>query len=353
MKLRRLDVARGFAASYVVAHHVIPHDLAVIGLNVGAAFRFGQEAVILFFLLSGFVIHYAHQQHNDRSARRFYFDRATRIYIPLLAVFVLSYLTESLVAGALINPRIPTLLGNIFMLQDVNTQPGVLVSPYMHNTPLWSLSYEWWFYIAYYPLVTMRMSWGSKCRIVQIASVAAAIVYIWLPFFPIRVIMYMLIWWSGASLANFYLEKQRIEPKDIARVSWPLAAVTLILLFNVVYIGGFRFDHLGTHPVLEARHFFTAIVILVFSIAWQRLNWVAFELLSPFHLVAPFSYGLYIAHSPILALAPLLGPSLALRIVILGILLVLVASLLERSLYPAIKSALRRRFFTRDLLVVR
>jgi hypothetical protein len=87
---------------------------------------------------------------------------------------------------------------------------------------------------------------------------------------------------------------------------------------------------------------------------WQSLRWWGFDLLmSPFHLAAPFAYGLYIAHTPILVLDGVVERwPVLLRVIVLGALLVIVANFLERSLYPAVKAALRRRFFTPDLLRV-
>ena len=58
-KLDKLEALRGAAALYVVFHHTIPYDSRLFNLPVGHLMRFGQEAVILFFLLSGFVINYS------------------------------------------------------------------------------------------------------------------------------------------------------------------------------------------------------------------------------------------------------------------------------------------------------
>jgi peptidoglycan/LPS O-acetylase OafA/YrhL len=49
-----LDAARAIAAIYVVIHHWATSNQLTNG--PGLIFRFGQEAVIVFFLLSGFVI---------------------------------------------------------------------------------------------------------------------------------------------------------------------------------------------------------------------------------------------------------------------------------------------------------
>jgi peptidoglycan/LPS O-acetylase OafA/YrhL len=49
-KLAKLDMLRGAASSYVFLSHFIRGGLP------GFLFAFGQEAVMCFFLLSGFVI---------------------------------------------------------------------------------------------------------------------------------------------------------------------------------------------------------------------------------------------------------------------------------------------------------
>ena len=57
-KLTKLEAIRGFASVYVVLHHVFGKGLIIAGKDFSFLFRFGQESVILFFLLSGFVIQY-------------------------------------------------------------------------------------------------------------------------------------------------------------------------------------------------------------------------------------------------------------------------------------------------------
>jgi peptidoglycan/LPS O-acetylase OafA/YrhL len=52
-KLEILEFGRGFAAFYVLMHHLRP----LRDTPFDILFRFGQEAVILFFLVSGFVIY--------------------------------------------------------------------------------------------------------------------------------------------------------------------------------------------------------------------------------------------------------------------------------------------------------
>ena len=83
-RLERLESLRGFAALYVVFFHVLPQKIYLFGINVGTLFRFGPEAVIVFFVLSGFVIKFTYEKSKDKSFRYYFIRRFIRLYIPLL-----------------------------------------------------------------------------------------------------------------------------------------------------------------------------------------------------------------------------------------------------------------------------
>jgi peptidoglycan/LPS O-acetylase OafA/YrhL len=66
----------------------------------------GEQCVLVFFLLSGFVIYHSYQ-YSDRSLKHFYLIRGLRIYIPYLVSLVLSllvlYYVVSLNSGIAVN----------------------------------------------------------------------------------------------------------------------------------------------------------------------------------------------------------------------------------------------------------
>lgn len=316
MKIERLEAARGFAATYVLLHHAIPRNLIW-----SYPFRFGQEAVILFFLLSGFVIYYA-----CRDEESYFLKRAVRIYTPFIPALIMAYCVECWLQGGFVSP-FPDFLGNLVMLQD--SGPGSFVAPYMANNPLWSLSYEWWFYMAF-PLL-MRI----KAPTVWVVSlgVICAVAYRFEPVWPLRWGLYLSIWWTGAMVARDYIAG-RMRLASLA----PLAAVTLAL--GLTILPGFRFEGFGATPFLEFRHLAAALAIAVFAFVWRRLGWIGFDwTLRPFLLIAPVSYGLYIVHRPLLRLSEGLPGRLALIVVAFAF-----AWLLERQLYPRV----RRLFFGRS-----
>lgn len=102
--------------------------------------RLGNEPVIVFFVLSGFLVGGKALQrilNNDIDVKSFFIDRFTRIMLPLLATLLFM-----VVVAIILGTPIPfkDILGSLFSLQGILTGYG-------GNAPLWSLAYEVWFYI--------------------------------------------------------------------------------------------------------------------------------------------------------------------------------------------------------------
>ncbi|PPD49802.1 MAG: acyltransferase [Methylobacter sp.] len=305
-KLAKLEYVRGAAAFYVF----LGHFLFGYGLHLDKRtfldfiFRFGQEAVIIFFLLSGFVIHFSTTKKITTSSlgfKKYFLARFLRIYPILFVVFVISYFSVALRYGYFLNPDYLALLGNIFMLQDFSIgKPNVIVDPYMGNGPLWSLSYEWWFYMMYYPLVS-RFSLSKNNIIIGIVSIIGVATYTYIPNQLSRFMMYFSIWWIGVFFADAYM-KNIITIKTYAYPFALLFLCTFGLILNAI-IHKSSITSVGIYPILEIRHFSAAIFTLVISLIWYRLNWVLFDkFFSVFKHISPFSYALYIAHVPIIGL---------------------------------------------------
>jgi hypothetical protein len=299
MKFYKLEAIRGFSVFYVVLHHTLPHSYELFGINIGGLLIFGQEAVILFFLLSGFVINYSYQKGKDKTFKSYFQKRFLRIYIPLIFVFLLGYATEIIKNNGLVDIKLFELIGNLLMLQDIGfIKPGVIVEPYLQNYPLWSLSYEWWFYMLFFPLMTFIKTNKIRDNFIFYTSIAATLIYTFEPHFIVRLLMYFSIWWSGVYLSSLYLANKKIT---ISQVKYPcirLLIIYLILSINAFYViqVGTNFG-LGFHPILEVRHIGFALFIMIFSAFWQQMKWQGFDLIfKPFSFLAPISYVIYISH---------------------------------------------------------
>ena len=164
-----LDVIRFAAALLVFFHH------AAIGkFGSGLPYRLiatDREPVILFFVLSGFVIAYS-AETKDRSPGTYALNRLARLYSVVLPALVLTALLEPL--GTWLAPHLyadhwtdPVTMANIVRplgLQLVAT--GLYVNEIWWwdvwpsvNSPFWSLGYE-----AVYYLLYALVLWGGRFR---------------------------------------------------------------------------------------------------------------------------------------------------------------------------------------------
>lgn len=148
-----LDLMRAAAALLVFLGHLrgmsftefgaLPHEQqGRLAQALFALGRLGTEAVLVFFVLSGFlvggqVVRHVREGRFDLSS--YAVERCTRIFLPLIPAVVL---TAALNATVLqVEPDLARTLGNMVGLN------GVLVDTLSTNAPLWSLSYEIWFYL--------------------------------------------------------------------------------------------------------------------------------------------------------------------------------------------------------------
>lgn len=333
-KLIKLEAIRGFAAFYVVLHHTV-HHFKIFNVNLSFLFRFGQEAVILFFVLSGFVIEYSYTNGKDKSFKTYFFKRFLRIYIPLLFVFLANFLILYISNNVKFDWMV--LLGNIFMLQDsIFLKPNVITSTFLDNAPLWSLSYEWWFYMLYFPLIVFFKNKSSS--IVYIVGILSALSYIMFPNFFNRELMYFTIWWSGVEIARLYMQEETINVKNLKNIILVLFGINVILGFNV-YISK-TISTVGVHPILELRHFGFALMAIFSALIWKKLKWVGFSsTLGIFSYLAPISYGIYISHYFLISNATYLNNIIlndSLRFVIYILICLGFSYLIERILYVKI-----------------
>lgn len=156
-----LEALRGIAALMVVWYHFICHkgqvDPAFDPVGIGAYQAPGHFAVLVFFVLSGYVIGLAHRQAMMASDVLLYLrKRFTRIYpmyvLALLAGFAVSPFSHS---SATIGWH---------LVFGINGLPAPTI---FANNPLWSLQYEVLFYLLFVPLSMLkaRPAWVASCSV--------------------------------------------------------------------------------------------------------------------------------------------------------------------------------------------
>jgi peptidoglycan/LPS O-acetylase OafA/YrhL len=318
-KLTFLDGLRGLAAFYVLvgharwllwegftegykthpAHYSLLGKLLVFGLS---AFRWGHEAVIFFFVLSGFVIHlrYAAGLKNDPSyrfdTRSYLVRRVRRLYPPLLFALVITWGLDSLglrlgLPTALHVTQYPLINLNIGSDHSLRTAlfnlVFIMTPVFGSDGPLWSLNYEWYFYLLY-PLAFLLDR--RSILLASLALVALSVVG-YVPTWPSQlfwlrgVFQLMIVWWFGVLLADLFTKRLSLRYEALAGLMFaPLAL------------------RLGA-PVAPCRDILIGLAfsgLIASCFALQERGW-RLSLLSALRPLGEMSYTLYVIHFPILA----------------------------------------------------
>jgi len=159
-----------------------------------AATGFGHQAVMVFFVLSGFFISSAifkRYIQGNWAWKDYAIDRLVRLYVVLVPGLMLGAMWDSLgrflfaATGLYTNPLQKfgidsvqhaltklTFMGNMFFLQDI------YCPSFGSNGPLWSLSNEFWYYVLFPVLFLLVL--GRCCRRAIVGYGLLAAVVIWL-----------------------------------------------------------------------------------------------------------------------------------------------------------------------------
>lgn len=304
-KIIELEALRGFAAIYVVLHHTLsvffPSNLLLNYL-----FKFGQEAVMVFFLLSGYVIAMSLDKKHY-TFKEYFIHRFLRIYTVFIFAIILSGLMYFYINPSAIFD-IKQLFLNIMMMQDHSgMKPGTFVDPIFNNNPLWSLSYEWWFYMIYFfHFKFLQINPEKKELFLGIAFIISLIgllsykiTYNQISLF----LMYYYIWFSGAYSYFIFHSTSNRNKKLLFLI---FGYVFLITIYAYLFIFHEKIHHLVDHPILELRHYLASLVLLLFAIVvvlyvYNKLRSISLYLRIRdfFAYFAPISFGLYVIHYPI------------------------------------------------------
>jgi len=214
-----LDLIRGVSALAVMLYHLrglffvdfpVLANKSLLSVAIYAATGFGHQAVIIFFVLSGYFIGTSVLESVGKgqwSWRNYLVSRITRLQLVLFPALVFGAVLDRIgmritQAGPLyygglykfylpsvaLRSTVPIFLGNLFFLQSI-------VSPvFGSNGPLWSLSYEFWYYIVFPVLIlAAARSVGTRARILYSGF---ALLLLW--FIGTTISFYFLIWLAGA-----------------------------------------------------------------------------------------------------------------------------------------------------------
>lgn len=300
------DVIRFIAAALVMVSHardlllVDFGDVAAHGIAVKAFYfltGLGHEAVVVFFVLSGFWISSSidRRQSSPQLWTNYGIDRMARLYVVLVPALIATLCWDLAGIHALRSPLydgtfgpnslrmnvahelgISQFLGNLVFLQTI------AVSTFGSNGPLWSLANEFWYYIAYPGLFLLFTRRKLSPALLAVGLVA------WFPALAIGFV----VWLMGVGL---HYASRGMDTRPVRMGAALLGGGTAAL------VGALALSRSGKVPHeladLVTGVCFTSLLGLIIRIKPRFIT--ALSPLADFGAKASFT--LYLAHYPFVA----------------------------------------------------
>ena len=306
-----IDAIRGLAAILVLfshARHFVVQDYStapqgLVSTTFYALTGLGHQAVIAFFVLSGFLISRSvvrAEESGNWSWRGYFTNRLARLWtvlIPCLVLtaaldlFTIELTRSSFYAGELnfynSGPAGPVdlsplaLIGNILFLQTI------LVPVFGSNGPLWSLANEFWYYVAF-PMIYF----ASPQRFRDLAFVSSAMAACVAGTLLDAQILQLWPAW----LAGYYAQRAAVTVRAFSRVRTlgSFAVLAGLALIVILSAAASLLEGLVSDLLLAG-----AMAIVISALAHANSTDIATRLSSEW--AARASYSLYVCHFPVLA----------------------------------------------------
>lgn len=297
-----LDFVRFSAAMLVLLHHL--QKKAIILADAPFAGH-GHSAVMVFFVLSGYVIAYV-TETREKDMRTYAVNRCARIYSVALPAVLLVPLLDA--AGRVISPEMYVAFAapNDFWFVRVvssllfTNELWFLSIMSFSNIPYWSLNYEVWYYILF---AAIHFLSGTR-RVISIAVILLII--------GPKILLLAPIWWVGVALYRSRRARAIGE-----RQGWMLLVLSLLLFALFVHFSveenarqwlrdviGVQWTKQMVSSQFFLSHYVLAVIVAMNFLAVRtiahRLGWILVTLERPIRFLAKYTFTLYLFHLPLI-----------------------------------------------------
>jgi peptidoglycan/LPS O-acetylase OafA/YrhL len=288
-----LDIIRLCASLIVLVIHAYGQWYPPLS-RIDQKDNLAHEAVIIFFVLSGLVIAYT-TQVNNRGTRQYAKARLSRLYSMVLPAILLTAAIEVFIINY--NPIVAESISRGFAplryvssMMFMNEIWFFSTAPLL-NGPLWSLSYEFWFYVIWGLWFFRHKSKYSWILIIAGVLIAGP-----------KILLMMPIWIFGA--LAYLAPKIKINKNEGVFI----LAILIILLISIIYYVPPYPMIIGSTPLTWAAQFLTDWLtgLVIASIMYITLCWDIPKMQSPkngiLRKIADLTFPIYVFHYPLLRL---------------------------------------------------
>ena len=288
----KLNLVRGFAALLVTISHLRGGSFESFNLleissqnsiNFVLFFftRLGHEAVIIFFVLSGYLVGGAilsEWAKGNPDWTKYLVNRITRMWTVLLPALVIGALFDFITLS--LNPATPgatnfsfaSFIGNVFFLQTIT------VPTFGTNGPLWSLANEFWYYLLW-PVMLLLL--GLTYR--PVFKWMAVVLFLAICYLISPGILKLFPLWIGGALIRM------IKEHKLWRSPW-------YIVFSYLFIlGALGFSNIVSNTGGE---YVLGLAVCLLILGWQYGKEVNVQptLTKLAHFFSEFSFSLYAVH---------------------------------------------------------
>lgn len=307
-----LDFIRGVAALIVVFGHLRaltfePYNEENKSSIIEKAFYFfssdfGSMAVLIFFVLSGFfIVRSIDNVYNigKWSFKNYLIARFSRLYTVLIPALLFTWIFDSLAYS--ISPGAPFYTGSIDHLSrnyplsrldwghffgSLLFLQRIVIEPFGSNGPLWSLSYEFWYYILF-PLayLAFQLNWSNRNKHLYASLFLVISIFLWI--YNENIIIYFTLWLMGGFSYMIYKRQYQAKRRTL------LTGLVILLLITIMVIGRLHLIPMILSNFLLGLVAAWTIYLLTFSKSKSFVKMSTF--------LSNISYTLYLTHFPLLA----------------------------------------------------
>lgn len=293
-----LDLVRFLAALLVYFYHSNQRFLIE---SILPASNFGHSSVIVFFVLSGFVIAYV-TDTKESTLPTYAASRISRVFSVAVPAIILTLVLDSIGRG--LYPQIydypydqflARIGGSLLMANEV----WLVSITSFSNVPYWSICYEWWYYVVFAMVMFLPLRLGLAAATVTMLVIGP------------KLILLAPIWWLGVLLYRWPAPRRLSLAASWAMVALSAAGIVLYHFFGLAELAGeWLKGMLGAelHRSLTFSRFFPAdyllgtLVFLNFAGMRNVAAAGGSALLAverPVRFLASYTFTLYLLHQPL------------------------------------------------------